>query len=147
CTDFAEARELAETLPGIIFITIGKNHIETVLDKISDKKRVRVRVLPQSETIAQLEGLGLNADQIIALKGPFSEEMNLLMLKETEAASLICKDSGKQGGTDAKLEAALKLGIKTLMIKRPRIDYPNKYQDVAELINYVSRKNCFFEGD
>ena len=141
CAGFPEAGELAEKIPGIIFITIGKNHIETVLAKISDKKRVRVRVLPQSETIAQLEGLGLNADQIIAMKGPFSEEMNLLMLKETGAASLICKDSRKQGGTEAKLEAALKLGIKTIMIRRPKIDYPNKYQDMAELINYVSQKN------
>lgn len=137
CADFTAAGLLAESLPGNIFMTIGKNHIAQVLEKISDHSRVKVRVLPQSETILELEKMGLNADHIIAIKGPFSEEMNYLMFRESGAAVLLTKDSGTQGGTDQKIEAARRLGLKIILISRPEIEYPNKFSDQDDLLDYL----------
>lgn len=137
CREFQEAGELAAACQGNIFITIGKNHIAQVLAGIPELERVRVRVLPQSETIRQLEDLGLNADHIIAMKGPFSEEMNYLMFREAAASVLISKDSGTQGGTDHKIEAARRLGMKIILVSRPELNYPHQFSDLDGLLDHL----------
>lgn len=142
CESLEQAGELAEEMPGQVFITTGINNIEKMLNKISDKKRIKVRVLPQTETISKLEHLGLNADHIIAMKGPFSEEMNFMMFREAGSSILICKESGTQGGTDHKLTAATKLGMKIILIGRPNLIYPNKFEDIGSMIEFLlSGKN------
>lgn len=137
CPDFIAAGQAAETLPGILFLTIGINHVAQVLSALSDPRRVRVRVLPQSETLRQLEELGLNADHIIAMKGPFSQAMNELQFRESGAAVLITKDSGSQGGTGEKLAAARQLGLKTILVGRPQIRYPNKFSRLDHLLDFI----------
>jgi precorrin-6A/cobalt-precorrin-6A reductase len=142
CPDFQAAGELADGLRGNIFMTIGINHMAQVLAGIRERDRVRVRVLPQSETIHQLEDLGLNADHIIAMKGPFSEEMNYLLFSEAAASILISKDSGTQGGTDHKIEAARRLGMKIILVSRPALEYPNQFSDVPGLLEHLRRVGC-----
>ncbi|MCR6544766.1 precorrin-6A reductase [Dehalobacterium formicoaceticum] len=136
CANLAEAGAVAENLPGRIFITTGINNIDQMISQITDKKRLTVRVLPQSDSIKKLEDLGLNPDHIIAMKGPFSEEMNTLMFQETQSAILICKDSGIQGGTDNKLRAAERLGMQVILIRRPDLIYPNKFSNIDEIGEY-----------
>ncbi|ATW28131.1 precorrin-6A reductase [Candidatus Formimonas warabiya] len=136
CASYAHAADRAEQMTGNIFISTGINHVEEFVTRISDKKRLKIRVLPQSETILKLENLGLHADHIIAMKGPFSEEMNYLMFKEAGAAILICKDSGVQGGTDHKLTAAKHLGMTSIIIKRPDLAYPNQFEQITDLKRY-----------
>lgn len=140
CTTPAEAGKLAEQLTGKIFVTIGVNKIQEVLAQITDRKRILVRVLPQSGSLVKLESLGLNADHIIAMKGPFSEEMNYLMLKESQAGVLVCKESGPQGGTGEKIKAARRLGVKVILIKRPDIDYPCRMTAVGQVKDYFVRR-------
>lgn len=136
CGSLEQAGELVEEMPGKVFVTTGINNIEKMLTKISDKNRLKIRVLPQSETINKLENLGLNANHIVAMKGPFSEEMNFLMFQEAGSVILICKDSGTQGGTDHKLMAAARLGMKIILIRRPDLLYPNKFEQVTEIKRY-----------
>lgn len=136
CNSLEEAGDLAEKIPGKVFITTGINNIERMLIKISDKNRLKVRVLPQADTVKKLENLGLNADHIIAMKGPFSEEMNFLMFQESGSSVLICKESGTHGGTDHKITAAQRLRMKIIMIKRPGLIYPNKFEHINEIKRY-----------
>ena len=84
-----------------------------------------------------MEGLGLNAENIIAMKGPFSEEMNYTMFKETGSEILISKDSGDQGGYQEKVRAAKRLNMKILVIRRPNIIYPNKFDSIEDVHKYV----------
>ena len=138
CDTYEEAGRIAEGLEGNIFMTTGSNYVEQFLKHIKNKDRIRVRVLPQASVLRKLESLGLNANHIVAVKGPFSEEMNYVMFKETEAKIMVCKDSGQVGGTDEKVRAAYRLGIKIIMIKRPDMRYPNIYSDLSILIEQVS---------
>jgi precorrin-6A/cobalt-precorrin-6A reductase len=138
CDSFKEAGRLAEAMQGIIYVTTGSRDIEMIVSQVSDIKRLRVRVLPMSESIIKLESLKLNSDNITAMKGPFSTEMNYLMFKESKASVIICKDSGTGGGTENKLLAARQLGIKSIMIGRPSIKYINKFENIIDLKNYVS---------
>ncbi len=140
CDTYEDAGEAAERETGTVFITTGSRHAGKILSCISDQSRVRVRILPVSESILEIERLGLKAEQIIAMKGPFSEEMNYLMMKECQAAVMICKDSGAQGGTEEKIKAARRLGIKAIMIRRPAIEYPNRYGSISELLQEVGKR-------
>lgn len=139
CNSLEEAGDLAEKTPEKVFITTGINNIEKMLSKISDINRVKVRVLPQADTVKKLEKLGLNAEHIIAMKGPFSEEMNFIMFQESGSSVLICKESGTQGGTDHKITAAQRLGMKIIMIKRPDLVYPNKFECIDEIKRYFCK--------
>ncbi|HIT85702.1 MAG TPA: precorrin-6A reductase [Candidatus Ornithomonoglobus intestinigallinarum] len=110
----AEAAAAAAELDGKIFIATGSKEAEAF--KILPPERLTVRVLPSEENIKKLESMG--AVNIIAAKGPFSEAENIKMM--SGCGILITKESGKNGGFGEKLSAAKKLGMKVIIIKRPR---------------------------
>jgi len=91
--------------------------------------------LPVSKVLLLCEELGLNPDNIIAMKGPFSEEMNRAMFAMQDVSVVVTKDSGGAGGTLDKIRAAKAAGIPVIVVKRPTIDYGEVYRDMLELIN------------
>lgn len=54
------------------------------------------------------------------MQGPFSTELNMAMIHETEASILVTKETSQAGGFAQKLQAASQTGIETLVIRRPR---------------------------
>ncbi|MBM7614730.1 cobalt-precorrin-6A reductase [Alkaliphilus hydrothermalis] len=132
--DFPEAVQLAKGFVGRIFLTIGSNHLTTFVKEIP-KERLLARVLPVSKVLLSCEELGLNPDNIIAMKGPFSEEMNRAMFAMQDVSVVVTKDSGGAGGTLDKLRAAKAVGIPVIVIKRPAVDYGEVYYDLKELMN------------
>jgi len=58
---------------------------------------------------------------------------------------MITKESGSAGSVDEKMEAALELGIKTILIKRPIMNYGILYSTIYEVINHI--KGEVFIGD
>ncbi|MBA1334348.1 MAG: hypothetical protein HPY66_2197 [Firmicutes bacterium] len=135
--DFEEAVDRLCSCPGNILLTIGSKNLD-VFTRVPDyQKRLFVRVLPDSRVLEKCEGLGLNAQNILAVKGPFSEEMNMAMLKYCDASVMVTKDSGSQGGNKEKISACRKLGIPVMMIERPRMDYGLKASSVAEVVDFV----------
>ncbi len=82
-------------------------------------ERLYARVLPSAEGIAACRRIGLNGRHIMAMQGPFSYAMNLAMLQAADASYLVTKRSGRAGGFQEKLEAALKLGCQVIVVRRP----------------------------
>ena len=135
--DFNEAVDKLKEFTGNIFLTIGSNKL-LLFTGISDfEKRVFARVLPDSQVIAKCEELGLNANNILAIKGPFSVEMNVEMIKHCNASVVVTKDSGSAGGNEEKLHAAKKLGTPVIMIERPRIEYGCVVSNVDKVMEFV----------
>ncbi|MCX7923580.1 MAG: precorrin-6A reductase [Clostridia bacterium] len=138
--DFEEAAKQAAQITGNIFLAIGSNHLEAFTNKIPDfTDRLFARVLPDSKVISKCEAAGLTAKNIIALKGPFSEALNIEMLKHCNAKVIVTKDSGKEGGTDEKLSAAEKLGIPVIVVGRPTVVYGTVVNEIDEAINLVKK--------
>lgn len=136
--DFEEAAKRAADFKGNIFLAVGSKNIATFTDKVPDyKKRLYARVLSDSSILAECEAAGLSASNIIAAKGPFSEEMNIAMLKHCCASVLVTKDSGDAGGTPEKISACCKLGIPVILVKRPEIDYANKVSTIEEVVSWI----------
>jgi precorrin-6Y C5,15-methyltransferase (decarboxylating)/precorrin-6A/cobalt-precorrin-6A reductase len=53
------------------------------------------------------------------MQGPFSEEMNLVQLREYGCAYLVTKDGGAAGGFSEKIKAAHRAGAAAVVIDRP----------------------------
>ncbi len=104
---------------GNILVTTGTKSLSELVVAIKDKERLIVRILPNSSMLGFCEELGLLGKQIICMQGPFSEEMNYLIMKEKKIRYLLTKESGVQGGFQEKINAAERLKAITLIIKRP----------------------------
>ena len=115
----AEAATYLETQSGNIFLTTGSKELHVFTERISDPGRLFIRVLPSASVITECRNLGMEGKQICAMQGPFSAEMNIAMLKQTDAAFLVTKDTGTTGGYPEKEQAAHQLGVRMVVIRRP----------------------------
>lgn len=123
--DVSSAADWLESQEGKIFITTGSKELPKISQKITDKARLIVRVLPSEESIKICHGCGISQEQIIAMQGPFSEETNSRQFDESGAKILLTKESGVKGGYFEKIRAAKKLGMKIAVIKNPEKDVQN----------------------
>ena len=108
-----------ENIKKKILLTTGSKdlRIYTAIDSYRD--RVWPRILPDMDSLRIATELGYKKSNIICMQGPFSTEMNIAMIKSVGAQVLVTKDTGKTGGFDSKLEAALSSGIESVVIGRP----------------------------
>lgn len=141
CKSYQEAGKLLDKIEGNILLTTGSKDVELILEQIEDKSRVYIRVLPQSKVIKKLESLNITLSQIIAMKGPFSKELNKAIIEQIDCKVIVTKESGSQGKTYEKLVAASECNVKVVLIERPIIQYPNTYFDIDKLINEI-KKEC-----
>lgn len=104
---------------GNILLTTGSKELTTYCKLTDFTNRVYARVLPMDGSLAVCNAVGLKPAHIIAMQGPFSEELNLAMLCFISAAWLVTKDGGEAGGFHAKASAARKAGVNLVVIGRP----------------------------
>jgi len=139
CPDYQTCMKKLEKSKGRIFLTTGSNHLQDFVDHL-DPNRLVVRVLPKSEVLKKCEGLGLKANQIIAMQGPFSKEMNRLILQKYKISHLVTKDTGRVGGFKEKIEAAFEEGIDVYCIEREEIRMENVRNSQLSLINWIKEE-------
>lgn len=123
---------------GKIYLTTGSKTLSQFAELLP-KDRLIVRVLPTAEVLTITEKLGLKANQIEAIQGPFSKELNISLLQHNHAGVMITKESGQAGGFLEKIEACKELKIPCIVIEREKIDYPKQFSTVEQLIIYVQR--------
>lgn len=117
--DTAAAVRYLQSVEGNILLTTGSKEIAAYTAVPDFEHRVFARVLPLESSIAACRGCGLPAANILAMQGPFTEEMNVAMLHAVNAAIMVTKDSGGKGGFAEKAAAAKAAGIPLLVIGRP----------------------------
>lgn len=103
-------------------------------------ENLTVRVLPDPQVLQQCLDLGLLPNQIIAMQGPFSHELNKAMFQQSESEVMVTKNSGALGGTDTKLTAAMELGLTIILIDRPQSITGPMVTSKEKLMNYIAHK-------
>lgn len=143
--DYEEAAELAAERKGNILLTTGSKTLHIFAKKLIGLPDTRViaRMLPRKDNMEKCEQLGIEQKNIIAMQGPFTKNLNKALYEQFQVTLMITKESGKQGAVDEKLEAALEMGIDTILIGRPKISYPNQYSCYEEILNHL---NQLFQG-
>lgn len=117
-----------------VFVATGSKNLSTYV-KMLKGKNITARVLPTSEVIRNCEAIGLNTDNIIALKGPFSKDINVAILKHANIDVVITKESGFAGGFMDKIDACAELDIPVIIIKRKTLEYQKVVHDIFEIEN------------
>lgn len=134
-----EAAAVAVTLGKTCFLTTGSNNLEVFLtDEVRKRCRVVVRVLPDHRIIKKCQDMGIDPKDIVAMQGPFSRELNKAIFKAYRSNVVVTKDSGKAGGTDTKISAALTLKIPVIVIKRSRSSEFAEFSSFTELKPFLT---------
>ena len=112
-------KERAGDIKGNILLTTGSKELSVFCTDEDIRKRLIARVLPGAESIALCEENGLSGRQIIAMQGPFSEDMNAAIIRQYDISCMVTKQSGANGGFEEKLMAAKNEGIPVYVIGCP----------------------------
>lgn len=132
----AEAVDKSGTLGKRIFLTTGISSVARFVI-LKEEKELYVRILPVPEHIALCLDMGIPPTNIIAMHGPFSEDLNRAMFRQYQINTMVTKESGEAGGVLEKINAAFNEGIDTVVIERPRLEFPQKYSSIDEVMRLV----------
>jgi precorrin-6A/cobalt-precorrin-6A reductase len=119
-----------------IFLTTGTKTLPAFREVIA-RTWVLARILPTAASLSQALDAGLTPAQILAMRGPFSQALERVLLQDYRIDLLVTKESGPAGGLDTKLAAAGECGIPAVVISRPDLQYPNRYHDLEQAIQAI----------
>lgn len=108
-----------ENTKGNILLTTGSKELDIYCRDEYVRNRLYVRVLPGEESINICSKAGIARKNIIAMQGPFSQQLNEALIRQFDIKYLVTKESGKAGGLDEKLLAAGACGIDAYLIGSP----------------------------
>lgn len=138
--DIPAAVEYLNQTQGNILLTTGSKQLHEFACLPDFTQRVYARVLPMQASLDTCQAVGLSGSHVIAMQGPFSEEMNTAMLRAVQGKFLVTKDSGGVGGFEEKVSAAKAAGATLVVIGRPPQKSGFAYK---EIICLLSRKFGF----
>ncbi|MDX1989599.1 MAG: precorrin-3B C(17)-methyltransferase [Candidatus Obscuribacter sp.] len=125
-----------------IFLATGARDLETFLQADGAANREWfLRIIPDPEIIDKAVKLGIKPKNICAMQGPFSSQFNDLLMREWQVDCLVTKDSGARGGLQEKIEAAGRLQIPIIVIKRPapHPGHGTTFQSAAAIIETLNK--------
>lgn len=135
--DTAEAVEWLKGHEGKVLLTTGSKELDAYTAVPDYAARLYPRVLPTATVLQKCEALGFPGSHILAMQGPFSHEMNVALLYQTDAQILVTKDTGASGGFAEKLSAACETGATVLVIARPTEE---EGMSPAQMQEYLKRR-------
>ena len=136
---YAEAAEIAAQKKGSVMLTTGGKTLAIFAKRLLGDPEIRlvVRLLPRLDNMEKCAELGLEQKNIVAMQGPFSQELNSALYKHYGTTLVVTKESGQVGAVDEKVQAAINMGIEVVVIGRPRLDYGLSCSTLAGALNEV----------
>jgi precorrin-6A/cobalt-precorrin-6A reductase len=134
--DYDELYLKIRDVKGTILNTTGSKNIDKFIE-MNLNNRIVHRVLPSVTVMEKCFSLGVKTEDIIAIKGPISYELNCGFIKEYDAKAIILKDSGVQGGTEDKIRAAIDMDIIAIVIDRKNQCTRNAFNSEEAVANFV----------
>ena len=129
--------KVLEQTKGNILLTTGSKELSVYASSEKIKNRLYVRVLPGLESLHICMEQGISGKQIIALQGPFSEEMNTAILHQYQIQCMVTKKSGRAGGYEEKIKAAKKAGIPVYVIGQKKTETGDTFTEVCKKLEVI----------
>lgn len=120
--DTEAAAQIADEIAGAsgrVLLTTGSKDLKAYGEAI-DPQRLYARVLPLVQSIELCEAAGIPHRNIIAIQGPFSQELNEAVIRDYGIDVMITKESGRTGGFPEKIRACEACRIPAVVISRPQ---------------------------
>lgn len=127
-----KAKELLVNPEDKLMHLAGVMRLPTIVNEV-DPNKVVARVLPNNFSISKTLENGLPAENIIAMQGTYSKELNMALMKEYNVSAIITKESGESGGAETKINAAIELEIPVILVMRPQIDKLENHKIVRSI--------------
>ncbi len=140
-----EAAELLSGTEGVVLVTTGSKEAEEYTRIPDFKERVVLRVLSTLPSVEKCVSLGFEGKGLVCAQGPFSEESNIALIRQTGARWLVTKDSGPSGGFPEKVSAAEKTGARIVLVARPPdsgLSYPDAVRRLEEALGLDLKDGC-----
>lgn len=139
---YEEAAIAAKKIKGTILLATGSKTLNIFTKHLSEDSHIRliIRLLPIEENMQKCKELGIDKKNIIALQGPFTSELNRALFNAYNVDVLVTKETGEAGSMDEKVITALEMGITTIIISRPMIEYPlvcSTYNEIFDELNKI----------
>ena len=125
----AEAAEYLAQTEGNVLLTTGAKELLRYASLPGE--RLYPRVLPLVSSLESCEQAGIPSRNVIAMQGPFSEELNLALLHSRSIRYLVTKDGGAVGGFPEKIRAAEQAGVQVIVISRPG-ETGNTWEEICD---------------
>ena len=100
-------------------LTTGSKELAGFTGMKDYQNRLYARVLSLPDVMKACAELGFEGKHLIGMQGPFSRELNAAMLRQYDCRYLVTKDTGKAGGFQDKIDAALECDAVPVIIGRP----------------------------
>jgi precorrin-6A/cobalt-precorrin-6A reductase len=134
--DHEEASNKAGEAGRTVLSTIGVRNLGVYVSVCSARGiRLIVRALGNVESLNAIKSLGVQDQNIITGKGPFSFEENITAIRRFGIGTLVTKDSGVRGGTDEKIRAAIHEKCLVILVQRPEPQGGEVFLEPSELIS------------
>jgi precorrin-6x reductase len=136
--DMPAAARMAIELGRRIFVATGIKDLDAfVTQSEAEHREWFLRITPDSGSLELALKAGLPRSHICAMQGPFSTDFNLALWSAWRVDCVVTKDSGEAGGFHSKAEAADKLGIPFIVVRRPQCSYPVVVSDFTALADLL----------
>lgn len=137
---FAESVEhavgLLPALGECVLLTTGSRDLAT-FTHAAPTKQWFCRIMPDETSLDAARRAGIPASRTLAMVGPFSTELNIALMRDWGITGIVTKESGSEGGLSQKLDAAEKLNLPVVVIRRPERDLSHAVSDLSELLAFV----------
>jgi len=122
-----------ENLEGNILVTLGSNNVPLFKD-LKNLPNIYFRILSKWDMVKRCEDNNILPKNIIAMQGPFTENLNTAMMEQFNIKYLITKKAGDTGGEREKVSACDKLDVEIIYLDKKEMVYKNCYTDIDVLI-------------
>lgn len=121
-----------------VLLTIGYKPLH-LLRPWQDRCKLYARILPTISAMNAATSAGFTADRLIALRPPFSAELEKALWQHWDISLVVTKASGTPGGEDIKQVVAAELGVRLIVITRPAIAYPQQTSDLSAAVEFCQK--------
>ena len=142
-----ECAKALENVQGNLLLTTGSKELGIYAAGREIRERLFVRVIPSEESLKICTDYGIPTKNIIAMQGPFSEEMNEAILDMYDISCIITKQCGRNGGFEEKVRAALKKGIPVFVINLEDSEEGFTLRETIEKMNEIAGTNLSVEPE
>lgn len=119
-SDARAAAKLVARSEGNVLLTTGSKDLDVYVAALADApQRLYVRILPLASAVEHAAELGIPTSHLIAMQGPFSQELNEALIRQLDIRTLVTKQSGASGGFEEKVAAARACQVRLIVIERP----------------------------
>jgi precorrin-6A/cobalt-precorrin-6A reductase len=102
------------------------------------------RILPSMESLKVALDSGFTSDRLIAIRPPISLDLEKALWQKWNISLVVSKASGQAGGEEIKQKVAELLGIRLIVIARPKVDYPQQTNDLNDVLKFCYKNHSNF---